>query len=123
MCPALQFFQKYEATDYEPAIFGKVIQKSHGFIIFSGTATNFQKVSCAYRKMMIRISTYFPVASTELHAVLEMVANVKEKEHAKKSADMKKIQEMSFMWMTTVPSLHTEIMPKIQILVMLRVNY
>ena len=29
--------------------------------------------------MMNRISTYFPVASKELHAVLEMVANVKEK--------------------------------------------
>ena len=28
---------------------------------------------------MNRISTYFPVASKELHAVLEMVANVKEK--------------------------------------------
>ena len=34
VCPALHFFQKYVTPDYEPAIFGKVIQKSHGFIIF-----------------------------------------------------------------------------------------
>ena len=74
---ALHFFLKYEINNYELAIFGKVIQKSHGFIIFSDAATIFQKVSCAYRKMMNRISTYFPVASKELHAVLEMVANVK----------------------------------------------
>ena len=39
--------------------------------------------------MMNNISTYFPVASKELHAVLEMIANVKEKELAKKSATMK----------------------------------
>ena len=76
MCPALHFFQKYETTDFEPAIFGKVIQKSHDLIILSDAATIFQKVSCACRKMMNRISTYFPVASKELHAVLEMVANV-----------------------------------------------
>ena len=80
-CPALHFFQKYETTDYEPAIFGKGIQKSHGFIIFSVAATIFQK-----RKMMNRISTSFPAASMELHAVLEMVAIVGEKELAKKSA-------------------------------------
>ena len=42
---------------------------------------------------MNRISTYFPVASKELHAVLEMVANVKEKELAKKSAAMKIVAE------------------------------
>ena len=41
--------------------------------------------------MMNRISTYFPVASKELHAVL--VANVKEKELAKKSAAMKIVAE------------------------------
>ena len=35
---------------------------------------------------MNRISTYYPVASMELHAVLHIVANVKEKELAKKSA-------------------------------------
>ena len=38
---------------------------------------------------MNRISTYFPVASKELHAVLEMVANVEEKELSKKSAAAK----------------------------------
>ena len=43
--------------------------------------------------MMNRISTYFPVASKELHAVLETVANVKERELAKKSAAMKIIAE------------------------------
>ena len=42
--------------------------------------TILQKVSCAHRKMMNRISTYFPVASKELHAVLEMVANVSDVE-------------------------------------------
>ena len=97
MSPALHFFQKYETTDFEPAIFGKVIQKSHDFIL-SDAATIFQKVSCAYRKMMNRISTYFPVASKELHAVLEMVANVKEK-------------------------VMFRLRKKIQILVMLRGNY
>ena len=83
------FFLKYGTTDYEPAIFGKGIQKSRGCIIFSDAATIFQKVSCAYRKMMNKIRIYFPVASKELHAVLEMIANVKEKELAKKSAAMK----------------------------------
>ena len=38
---------------------------------------------------MNKIRIYFPVASKELHAVLEMIANVKEKELAKKSAAMK----------------------------------
>ena len=93
MCPALHFFQKYDTTDYEPAIFGKGIQKSRGSIIFSDAATIFQKVLCAYRKMMHKRSTYFPVASKELHAVLEMVANVKEKELAKKSAATKIVAE------------------------------
>ena len=42
---------------------------------------------------MNRISTYFPAASKELHAVLEMVANVEEKELAKKSAATKIVAE------------------------------
>ena len=42
---------------------------------------------------MHKIRTYFPVASKELHAVLEMVTNVKKKEPAKKSAAMKIIAE------------------------------
>ena len=37
---------------------------------------------------MNKMSTYFPVASKELHAVLEMIANSKEKELAKKSVAM-----------------------------------
>ena len=62
VCSALHFFQKYETADYEPAIFGEGIQKSHGFIIFSDAAAIFQKVSCVYRNVN-RISTpYFPVA-------------------------------------------------------------
>ena len=42
---------------------------------------------------MNRISTYIPVASKKLHAVLEMVANVEEIELAKKSAAMKIVAE------------------------------
>ena len=43
--------------------------------------------------MMNRVSTYIPVSSKELHAVLEMVANAKEKELAKKSAAAKIVAE------------------------------
>ena len=42
---------------------------------------------------MNKISTYFPVASKELHAVLEMVSNVKEKELEKKSAAINIVAE------------------------------
>ena len=59
-----------------------IIHKSHGFMIFSYAATILQffpNLSCAYRKMMSIICTCFLVASKELHAVFEMVANVKEK--------------------------------------------